>query len=240
MSMSQFTHESAHDHCMMAFFANVDLVFLLALPTLIGAAALKLPAANVLVSNKVCLLRVIDTATGAYEVRGRGGGDAVVDAKAASASYLLSVSGACLAAARVDGNHLVTPTQDAAPTYSEQQLLLHLRVRGQPCAVPDEHEQVGTKLLLSDEYVSVYEFRLAPGERAAYHRHRLPYCFVNLSSSTTQALASDASFVGEPAFQKSGHSVWVAPDALGEHGVLNVGESEFLQFIVECKVTSIA
>lgn len=219
-----------------SFFANVDLVFLLALPTLIGAAALKLPAANVLVSNKVCLLRVIDTATGAYEVRGRGGGDAVVDAKAASASYLLSVSGACLAAARVDGNHLVTPTQDAAPTYSEQQLLLHLRVRGQPCAVPDEHEQVGTKLLLSDEYVSVYEFRLAPGERAAYHRHRLPYCFVNLSSSTTQALASDASFVGEPAFQKSGHSVWVAPDALGEHGVLNVGESEFLQFIVECKV----
>jgi len=217
---------------MMAFFANVDLVFLLALPTLIGAAALKLPAANVLVSNKVCLLRVIGTATGAYEVRGRGGGDAVVDAKAASASYLLSVSGACLAAARVDGNHLVTPTQDAAPTYSEQQLLLHLRVRGQPCAVPDEHEQVGTKLLLSDEYVSVYEFRLAPGERAAYHRHRLPY----LSSSTTQALASDASFVGEPAFQKSGHSVWVAPDALGEHGVLNVGESEFLQFIVECKV----
>ena len=103
------------------------------LPTLF--AALKLP--NRLLSNKVCLLRIIDTATGAYEVRGRGGGDAVVDAKAASASYLLSVSGACLAAARVDGNRLVTPTQDAAPTYSEQQLLLHLRVRGQPCAVPD-------------------------------------------------------------------------------------------------------
>jgi len=80
------------------------------------------------------------------------------------------------------------------------------------------------------------EFKIAPNERCPYHRHVLPYCFVNLSSSLTQALAEDGTHVGKPAFQTEGFCVWVAPDALGEHGVLNVGDTEFLQFIVECKV----
>ena len=194
--------------CMMRALAT-----LLLLPVL---HALHLPAAR-LVETPACVLDV-------------SGSRASMD-EGASASYTLSLSReAGLSARRITAADTQAHSQDA-------DVLLQFSVLGRRESVnpPAGYQPVGTSLLLSDDLVNVYEFRLAPGERCAYHHHLLPYCFVNLSSSLTQALARDGRHVGEPSFQNEGHCVWVAPDQLGAHGVLNVGESEFLQFIIECK-----
>lgn len=118
--------------------------------------------------------------------------------------------------------------------------LLRLAVR-ESGVVPVEQKQrrdaVGTRLLLSDESVNVWEFRLAAGEACAYHRHELPYCFVNLTESLTQSLRSDGSDDGtEPRLQRAGDAVLVPESGLGAHGVRNVGNGDFLQFVVERKV----
>ena len=87
----------------------------------------------------------------------------------------------------------------------------------------------------SDDSVDIWEFALQPGASCDFHKHTLPYIFVNLATSTTQALAADGSLVGEPNLQLAGHCVFVGPDALGAHGVRNVGEEAFIQLVVELK-----
>ena len=94
---------------------------------------------------------------------------------------------------------------------------------------------VGTRLLIDDLRVRIWEFRLEAGERCPFHTHQLPYCFTNLSSNLTQALDASGASVGEPAWQTRGRTIYVPPDSLGSHGVRNVGDSTFLQFIVEFK-----
>ena len=41
-------------------------------------------------------------------------------------------------------------------------------------AAPDNHE-IGTRLLLENEHVRIFEVRLAPGERGPFHIHDRPY-----------------------------------------------------------------
>ena len=53
------------------------------------------------------------------------------------------------------------------------------------------------------------------GEACAFHRHALPYVFINLASSTTQALDVDGACIGAPNPQAEGHCVFVGPEALG-------------------------
>ena len=94
---------------------------------------------------------------------------------------------------------------------------------------------VGTRLLLEDERVALWEFQLAPGERCPFHTHRRAYAFVNLEASLTQALADDGSDFGKPAFQTQGQVTYVSPEHLGSHGVRNVGDQPFVQFVLEFK-----
>ena len=73
------------------------------------------------------------------------------------------------------------------------------------------------------------------GSQRRYHTHTRPYAFVNLEASLTQALAPDGGAVGEPAYQEEGQVTFVAHDQLSSHGVRNVGEQTFVQFVVEFK-----
>jgi hypothetical protein len=115
------------------------------------------------------------------------------------------------------------------------------------CGHPDEDSQalippggcsisnVGTKLLFQDDFVNIWEFRLAPQEQCHFHVHKLKYCFTNLSESVTQALDEDGKEVGSPNPQTKGQTVYVDKESLGSHAVLNVGSTTFLQFIAEFK-----
>ena len=89
--------------------------------------------------------------------------------------------------------------------------------------------------LLEDGRVRIWEFRLEPNDSCVYHRHTLPYVFVNLEASLTQALAEEGASVGDPAFQRPGQITFVSREHLGAHGVRNVGSDCFVQFVVEFK-----
>ncbi len=94
---------------------------------------------------------------------------------------------------------------------------------------------IGTRLLLSDDVVNIWEFCIEPGERCAFHYHTLPYLFINLTKSLTQALDIEGRPSGKPSLQKVGQMTFVDERSLGSHGVRNVGEETFLQFVVEFK-----
>jgi hypothetical protein len=103
-----------------------------------------------------------------------------------------------------------------------------------------ETDQVGTELLCQDNHVNIWEFRLAPQQRCAYHRHLYPYFFLNLTESLTQELNAQGEPVPDkaPNLQTQGQcSVVMASEDLTNHAVHNVGNNVFLQFLVEfpCK-----
>jgi hypothetical protein len=95
---------------------------------------------------------------------------------------------------------------------------------------------VGTTVLFQDDTVRIWEFRLGPHEQCDYHVHRLRYFFTNVSrESDTQELSETGQMVGSPRRQVRGQTIYVGPNFLGSHAVLNVGTTTFLQFIVEFK-----
>lgn len=119
--------------------------------------------------------------------------------------------------------------------------LLRVTLRNQPDNNPggmveiDEKNKVGTKLLYRDEFVNIWEFRLAPQERCKVHEHKLRYFFTNLSGSVTKALDENGQEMGDLIPQEVGQTIYVEKDSLATHGVFNVGSTLFLQFIVEFK-----
>ncbi len=127
--------------------------------------------------------------------------------------------------------------EDGASFCVRDERLLRLGVRdGRGAPASSAGGAVGTRLLLSDETVNVWEFALAPGEECAFHTHRLPYFFTNLTASLTLALARDGTPVGAPTPQRAGQTTLVSRASLpASHGVRNVGDARFLQFIVEFK-----
>jgi beta-alanine degradation protein BauB len=95
---------------------------------------------------------------------------------------------------------------------------------------------VGTAVLFQDDAVRIWEFRLRPHEQCDYHVHRLRYFFTNVSwESETQELSEAGQMVGSPRRQVRGQTIYVGPNSLGSHAVLNVGSTTFLQFVVEFK-----
>jgi hypothetical protein len=140
--------------------------------------------------------------------------------------------------------HALSVLRGFNPPQSNHLLCLQLRVRSTTSNSSDHDEyssstttdkNVGTTLLHSDEFVNIWEFRLAPQERCDFHVHKCHYCFTNLTESVTQALDEKGEFVGDPSLQVEGQTIYVTKDLLGEHAVLNVGSTTFLQFIVEFK-----
>ena len=128
---------------------------------------------------------------------------------------------------------------DSARFVPDRERLLRLGVRDGRGATAINNvggTAIGTRLLLSDEAINVWEFALAPGEECAYHTHGLPYFFTNLTASLTLALARDGTPVGEPTPQRAGQTTLVSRASLpAGHGVKNVGDERFLQFVVEFK-----
>jgi hypothetical protein len=106
---------------------------------------------------------------------------------------------------------------------------------GKATADSPRSSPIGTSLLMSDDLVNIWEFRLRPGESCAFHTHTYPVVFTNLAASEAVELGEAGARVSEARRQVEGQTVFVPRDALGSHGVLNAGETPFLQFIVELK-----
>lgn len=96
---------------------------------------------------------------------------------------------------------------------------------------------VGTRLLYTDDKVTIWEFFLPPGTRCPYHQHRLPYFYTNLTESLTQDLDKQGNVKNHSPrrLQQLNLTKFLPRKELGEHAVMNVGESDLLQFIVELK-----
>ena len=95
---------------------------------------------------------------------------------------------------------------------------------------------IGTRLLLSDDLVQIWEFRLDPHECCPFHCHSLEYFFINLAVSETLEMDSDGNAVDNiPRSQTENQITFVPYQDLGAHGVKNVGTSVFQQFIDESK-----
>lgn len=131
---------------------------------------------------------------------------------------------------------------DSSPIKISAQAESHLLLLGcrQPLACRSdmhvvEGDAVGTKLLLCDDRVNIWEFKLAPQAQCNFHHHRLPYLFTNLTCSVTQALDEHGLDLGTPSRQEAGATTYVRDLAGASHGVRNVGEDDFVQFVVEFK-----
>ena len=96
-------------------------------------------------------------------------------------------------------------------------------------AAPTNH-QVGTKLIYENDRVGVWEVRLQPGERAAFHIHDKPYFWTVVDSGIGRQRSDDGTYmvrryeVGDTSFgdHSSEHSMI--------HDIENYGDSE-LRFI---------
>lgn len=112
---------------------------------------------------------------------------------------------------------------------------------GDVCTPPNQKNlNIGTKRLYRDNRVQIWEFRLQPGEACPYHDHTRAYFFLNLTASINQELnaAGDPVPNSLPSNQVAGQCTYISRECCGSHAVRNVGETLFLQFIVEFLYTN--
>ncbi|KAF1317714.1 hypothetical protein FI667_g14513, partial [Globisporangium splendens] len=96
---------------------------------------------------------------------------------------------------------------------------------------------IATRLLLSNAYINLWDFQVAPQEIYPLHEHLLPYVFINRTSGcmrnldanlqptgTTEFGAGDARFV-DPAMQ----------DTRCIHAFQNIGSDAIQQYVIEFK-----
>ena len=94
-------------------------------------------------------------------------------------------------------------------------------------------EQVGTELLFENDRVRVWDLRLAPGERAGFHRHSHDYFFVVIGGGTLQAVRNGKK--GEPRPMKDGEVHWRNIQGEDVHEAVNVGDAPWRNIVVELK-----
>ncbi len=100
-----------------------------------------------------------------------------------------------------------------------------------------EHGEVGTRLLLENDRVRVWEVRLAPGETGAVHRHLHDHLLVQVAGDRIAVLPEPNS---EGPFRDY-FEADVVPGAVvsvtrgGVEAARNVGSENYLEVIVELK-----
>ncbi|MBV9783558.1 MAG: hypothetical protein JO264_07030 [Acidisphaera sp.] len=96
-----------------------------------------------------------------------------------------------------------------------------------------QNGRVGTRLLAQTDRVRVWESRLGPGERIAFHRHVLNYAWTAMSAGTSRSHAEDGS-VRERTYRPGDTAYYqYGPGEFRFHDLENVGTTELLFAIVE-------
>ncbi|WP_416874776.1 hypothetical protein [Kitasatospora sp. SC0581] len=98
-----------------------------------------------------------------------------------------------------------------------------------------EHiEQVGTKLVYSDDRVRVWVLELDPGEETIIHQHPCDYVYVATESGRAETVHKDGTgYVGE---DKLGEAVY--HEAGQPHLLRNIGDGHYSNIIVELLATT--
>lgn len=95
-------------------------------------------------------------------------------------------------------------------------------------------EQVGTELLFENDRVRVWDLRLAPGERAGFHRHMHDYFFVVIGGGKLKSVRADGSDWYETEMD-DGEVHFREIEGEDVHDAINVGENAWRNIVVELK-----
>ena len=94
--------------------------------------------------------------------------------------------------------------------------------------------QVGTELLFENDRVRVWDLRLAPGERAGFHRHTHDYFFVVIGGGKLKSVRGDGSDWYETAMS-DGEVHFRDIEGEDVHDAINVGDKAWRNIVVELK-----
>jgi quercetin dioxygenase-like cupin family protein len=95
-------------------------------------------------------------------------------------------------------------------------------------------EQVGTELLFENDRVRVWDLRLAPGDRAGFHRHSHDYFFVVIGGGKLKSVRGDGSDWYETEMA-DGEVHFREIESEDVHDAINVGEKAWRNIVVELK-----
>jgi hypothetical protein len=88
-----------------------------------------------------------------------------------------------------------------------------------------QNHNVGTKLLLENDRVRVWEIRLGPGDRAPFHWHTSPYFFVCVEAGRSRSRFPNGYYVDDDS--EVGDTVFldIAPGEPHVHDLENIGST---------------
>lgn len=105
---------------------------------------------------------------------------------------------------------------------------------GELAAAPSNHD-IGTSLLFENDHIRVFEVRLEPGERGAFHIHDKPYFWTVVDAGRgLQRFPDGTSIVHQYALRETAYRAQSAEDPL-IHDLENVGETTLRFVTVELK-----
>ena len=85
--------------------------------------------------------------------------------------------------------------------------------------------RVGTRLLLENEAVRVWDIALAPGERLPFHRHRTSYFYRSHAAGLVRVRLPDGAETVYPTAADEVHFHEIGPDDLVVHDLENAGDT---------------
>lgn len=96
----------------------------------------------------------------------------------------------------------------------------------------DELGPIGTRLMVANDLVNIWEVALAPGELQPWHRHSYPYVVVVLEDSRSQ-ITDQYGKIHTPG---SGRGTVVFDPGGAVHKLQNLGDARLLDRLIEFKV----
>jgi predicted metal-dependent enzyme (double-stranded beta helix superfamily) len=103
----------------------------------------------------------------------------------------------------------------------------------QELAAQADNPRVGTRLLLEDDHARVWEIRLAPGERLAFHRHVLDYFWTCVSGGEAVSRDGDGNTTSRSYGASETEALRFAAGESMIHDLVNAGSDDLVFTTVE-------
>lgn len=97
------------------------------------------------------------------------------------------------------------------------------------------NDQIGTSLHFENDEIRIWHLRLAPGQRAPYHRHDRPYFWTVLTDGQARSRFDDGHVADIVYTNGETKAFDLSPDNMFVHDLQNTGTEELLFVTVEFK-----